>query len=246
MKVAGIHPLGHDSCVVEIDILSRKVVASTLERYSRKKHDARYIRHLSDYDWKPQGSELAFVSNSSNTFSDIKQLQLFQKRYELDRILQKRPNYFLKLHRNLNLLLSKFLSVTGKKTKTNYEKLTADLKEFVASKKILRADHHLCHAASVFYTRPKSIEDCLVITLDGQGDESSGKVFTVLGGELVEKSSNDIKDSICGLYSIFTEVAGYAPNADEGKLEALANFYKKETSDLYSILNEAFVVEKGN
>ena len=245
MKVAGIHPLGHDSCVVEIDILSRKVVASTLERYSRKKHDARYIRHLSDYDWKPQGSELAFVSNSSNTFSDIKQLQLFQKRYELDRILQKRPNYFLKLHRNLNLLLSKFLSVTGKKTKTNYEKLTADLKEFVASKKILRADHHLCHAASVFYTRPKSIEDCLVITLDGQGDESSGKVFTVLGGELVEKSSNDIKDSICGLYSIFTEVAGYAPNADEGKLEALANFYKKETSDLYSILNEAFVVEKG-
>ena len=90
----------------------------------------------------------------------------------------------MKLHRN-SLTFVKILDVTGKNK--NKQKLTADLKEFVASKKILRADHHLCHAASVFYTRPKSIEDYLVITLDGQGDESSGKVFAVLGGELVEK-----------------------------------------------------------
>ena len=55
MKVAGIHPTGHDSCVVEIDLHEQKITASTLERFSRKKHDARYVAKLADFDWKPQG-----------------------------------------------------------------------------------------------------------------------------------------------------------------------------------------------
>ena len=78
-----------------------------------------------------------------------------------------------------------------------------------------------------FFTRPSCFSGNLVITLDGQGDGSSGKAFKFNGKELQELSSNTASDSICGLFSIFTEVAGYAPNADEGKLEALANFIKR-------------------
>ena len=44
MKVAGIHPTGHDSCVVEIDLHEQKT-ASTL-----KAERNTYVAKLADFD----------------------------------------------------------------------------------------------------------------------------------------------------------------------------------------------------
>lgn len=246
MKVAGIHPLGHDSCVVEIDLNAKRIRASTLERFSRKKHDARYIEELKDYGWKPLGSpEISCVSNLGADYRDIKQAELFQKRYELDRLIQKKASFGLKITRLVNSVRSKSAALLVFNRKRGGSKLLDDLRRIIPSKEIIRMDHHLCHAVSTFFTRPSSFTGDLVITLDGQGDDSSGKIFKYDGSKLKEISSNAASHSICGLFSIFTEVAGYAPNADEGKLEALANFYDGESSTLLDTLRNAFVLRDG-
>lgn len=246
MKVCGIHPLGHDSCYVSIDTENKEINAATLERYSRKKHDARYIGNLLDFDLEIPETEVGYISNTSNSERDIELMDLFQNVYELERSLQKRFN----MKKSIKRLYYKFLysSISKKGPGLNGKsQLQKTISTDFKIKTIHSIDHHLCHAASAFFTRPRDFSSQMIIfTLDGQGDGSSGKVFRANDDRIVEISSNKATHSICFLFSIFTEVAGYAPNADEGKLEALANFYTGGRPELLEILDRAIKVESGN
>lgn len=98
-------------------------------------------------------------------------------------------------------------------------------------------EHHLAHAYSAYYASP--FMQSLLFTFDGEGDGFFSKLYEVDQGEFREIGSSrnvfvpnmqkyDFADSgyasVGNIYSIFTYLLGYTPNADEGKVEALAAF----------------------
>ncbi|MBN2367490.1 hypothetical protein JXC34_00600 [Candidatus Woesearchaeota archaeon] len=89
-------------------------------------------------------------------------------------------------------------------------------------KDISQVEHHLCHAASAYYT--SGMKRSLIITMDGIGD---GLSLTVnIGHE--KKISRIYSESgfsgISSYYSRWTEYLGFKPNLHEGKIVGLAAY----------------------
>ena len=80
-------------------------------------------------------------------------------------------------------------------------------------------EHHVCHAAS-FLLAP--VDQALVVTLDGKGDDLSGSVWRGRGTHLEPLVMIPTEDSLGHLYSAATVACGMRPQRDEGKLMALA------------------------
>ena len=111
-------------------------------------------------------------------------------------------------------------------------------------------DHEECHAVSGYFTSGFE-SDVLLITMDAQGDHNRfSSVYTVRDGHFEELavsvspkkffsfggpyvSVESFESSVGGMYTYFTFMLGFTPNADEGKVEALAAFgnYKNEIYD---------------
>ena len=105
-------------------------------------------------------------------------------------------------------------------------------------------EHHLCHAAGAYYFSPFAFEEkCISLTLDGWGDGYFGKAYLFDGAEYspvgqspirqVDHTGIDIDEthdltSIGILYGNFTEALGLRRYSDEGKVEALAAFGKRD------------------
>ncbi len=105
--------------------------------------------------------------------------------------------------------------------------------------KIKFFEHHLAHAYSSYFSSP--FQDSLVLTFDGYGDQYFSKIYHVdqrnKNFREIGNSRNIFIDhlkeynftdngavSIGNIYSVFTFLLGFTPNADEGKVEALAAF----------------------
>ncbi len=116
-------------------------------------------------------------------------------------------------------------------------------------------EHHLAHAYSAYYS--SGFDHALVFTFDGEGDGCFSKLYDVHAGdfEQIGESRNrfvpnmqryDFADSgyssVGNLYSIFTHLLGFTPNADEGKVEALAAFGAWDNA-LYAMLMDAHRVD---
>jgi carbamoyltransferase len=117
-------------------------------------------------------------------------------------------------------------------------------------------EHHLTHAYSTYYS--STFEKALVFTFDGEGDGYFSKLYEVDNGDFNEIGSSknqyvnnmkkyDFADSgyasIGNIYSIFTYLLGFTPNADEGKVEALAAFGSSD-NQLYYDLCDSVNVDK--
>lgn len=83
-------------------------------------------------------------------------------------------------------------------------------------------DHHACHAASVAYSC--TLEDPLIVTLDGEGDGLSGTVSVLEDGRLKRLHAVPARDSLGNVYSQVTKQLGYKIARHEGKITGLAAF----------------------
>ena len=127
----------------------------------------------------------------------------------------------------------------------------------IRPKKIEFYDHHLSHAAGAYYFSPYAYEQkCLSLTLDGWGDGYFGKAYLfendsykLVGQSPIREvdhegididTSHDLT-SIGILYGNFTEALGLRRYSDEGKVEALAAFDKKNDA-MYEELMRATIV----
>jgi len=81
-------------------------------------------------------------------------------------------------------------------------------------------DHHLCHAASAYYT--SGFDNSLILTLDHGTSSQSGLVAIGEGDEIRPQHSLDFPDSLGWFYSRVTELAGLRPSRDEHKLQWLS------------------------
>lgn len=83
-------------------------------------------------------------------------------------------------------------------------------------------EHHLCHAASAFYT--SGLGEALVVTVDGYGDGVSATVSHGRGEDLERLSTSLQAGSLGSFYQAVTEALGFAPIEGENKTMGLAPF----------------------
>ncbi len=80
--------------------------------------------------------------------------------------------------------------------------------------------HHLCHAASAYYTSP--FEDALVVTMDGGGDGNCSHIYRGERGELYPVTRTDSYHSLGNYYAYVTVLCGFRAKRHEGKVTGLA------------------------
>lgn len=100
--------------------------------------------------------------------------------------------------------------------------LKKDIPSKLRSKPLFFYDHHLCHAASAFYTQTK--KKVLCITCDGRGDGISFGVYLYEGGPLQRIHYIKGYDSYGMFYELLTSYLGFTPKKHEGKVTGLAAF----------------------
>src|SRR5215470_2157498 len=81
-------------------------------------------------------------------------------------------------------------------------------------------EHHLCHAASAYYT--SGFDRALILSLDGSANAQSGLIALGDGDELRQLHTLKFPDSLGWFYTRVTELAGLRPHKDEHKLQWLS------------------------
>jgi len=107
--------------------------------------------------------------------------------------------------------------------------------------KIEKYDHHFTHAASVYYTSDFKEDKVLIVTHDGEGDYSYGKVFLAEKGNIKEVSNLPVTkySSAALLYGRVTVSLGWKINKDEGKMVGLAGNGKYDEK-IYKLFEQIF------
>ncbi|HEX9342771.1 MAG TPA: carbamoyltransferase [Actinomycetota bacterium] len=88
--------------------------------------------------------------------------------------------------------------------------------------RIAHVGHHDAHGASAFFASP--FEEAAVLTLDRGGDFLSTTLQHGQGSTLRPLAAVRNPDSLGEVYSAFTWLLGFTPNADEGKVMGLAPY----------------------
>lgn len=91
-------------------------------------------------------------------------------------------------------------------------------------------DHHLCHAASAYFTC--GVPQATVITQDGAGDGKCSRVYAVRDGKFQLLHSLDSYDSIGNYYAYVTHLCGFKAHKHEGKITGLAAYGEPEYLDI--------------
>ncbi len=99
-----------------------------------------------------------------------------------------------------------------------------------ASLPLLFSEHHLSHAASVYY--PSAFDDAAVLTMDGAGEWPCVSLFHGKGARLDCLKEQHYPHSLGLLYSAFSRFLGFAVNRGEYKLMALSA-YGDDTSKFF-------------
>jgi carbamoyltransferase len=111
------------------------------------------------------------------------------------------------------------------------EAVLAHLRQLLAGRRFACFDHHLCHAASGFYT--SDFSRSLVLTLDHGAGASSGLVALGQDDHLKPLRSLQFPNSFGWFYSRVTQLAGLRPRRDEHKLQWLSKDGEPEYLDTF-------------
>jgi carbamoyltransferase len=211
--ILGISAYYHDSAAA-IVVDGRIVAAAQQERFSRKKHDARFPSAAIEYCLREAGLELSDLTHI--VFYD-KPLLKFERL--LETYLAYTPRGFRSFLTAIPIWLKEKLFL-----KQTLRKELAALGG-VAEKDLPRlmfTQHHQSHAASAFF--PSPFEKAAVLCLDGVGEWATSSVWMGEGNRLTPQWEIDFPHSLGLLYSAFTYYTGFRVNSGEYKLMGLAPY----------------------
>jgi carbamoyltransferase len=212
VRILGISAFYHDSAAALVDD-GRIMAAAQEERFSRRKHDARFPRHAVEY----------CLREGAITLDQLDHIVFYDKPFlKFERLLE---TYVAFAPRGLasfsmavplwvkeklfqKLLLKRELEALG---------LGADLEA-----KLLFAEHHQSHAASAFF--PSPFAEAAVLTMDGVGEWATTSMGIGRGNSLEILKEIHFPHSLGLLYSAFTYYTGFKVNSGEYKLMGLAPY----------------------
>lgn len=212
MNILGISAFYHDSaaCIV---VNGKIVAAAQEERFTRRKHDARFPVESTRFCLEYTGVEIDELD--ALVFYD-KPLLKFERLLEtyygfapkgLQSFMMSMP-VWLKEKMFIKKLIREELRKVG-----NYDKRKL---------KMLFPEHHLSHAASAYY--PSSFEEAAVLTIDGVGEWATASICHGKGKNLSILKELKFPHSLGLLYSAFTYYLGFKVNSGEYKLMGLAPY----------------------
>lgn len=209
MLTVGISAFYHDSAAVLVRD-GQVVAAAQEERFTRKKHDARFPTHALCWALEHAGVRLR----------DADHVVFYEKPFlKFERILETHlgfaPRGFASFRAAMPLWLREKLF-----QKQLLVRQLSDVDDAFDAKRLLFSEHHLSHAASAFYASP--FDRAAVLTMDGAGEWATTTLGEGDGVDLVLKRQIDFPHSLGLLYSAFTQYAGFKVNSGEYKLMGLA------------------------
>ena len=219
--ILGISAYYHDSAAALI-VDGHIVAAVQEERFSRKKHDARFPAHAIEYCLGEAG--LSISDLHSVVFYD-KPLVKFERL--LETYLSYAPNGIRSFIQAMPIWLKEKLFL--KKTLKQELGELAGIGEKLLPP-LLFTEHHQAHAASAFY--PSPFDRAAILCMDGVGEWATTSVWTGNGNTLTPEWEIDFPHSLGLLYSAFTYYTGFKVNSGEYKLMGLAPYGKPLYTDL--------------
>ncbi|TNF92207.1 MAG: hypothetical protein EP297_13750 [Gammaproteobacteria bacterium] len=221
MNLLGISAHYHDSAAALIRD-GEIIAAAQEERFTRKKHDARFPEHSVRYCLREAGL----------TIQDLDGLVYYDKPLiKFERLLETYVAYAPRGFKSFVMAMPVWL-----KEKLYLKQVLR--REFAALAgckttelpRLLFAEHHQSHAASAFY--PSPFEKAAVLCMDGVGEWATTSVWLGDGKTLTPQWEIDFPHSLGMLYSAFTYYTGFKVNSGEYKLMGLAPYGEPKYVDL--------------
>jgi carbamoyltransferase len=212
MRILGISAFYHDSAAALVTDGSITAAAQE-ERFSRKKHDARFPRHAVEYCLREAGIGLEAVDH----------VVFYDKPFlKFERLLE---TYLAFAPRGLKSF-SMAIPIWLREKLFQKSLLKRELKRYAPdydwNTRLLFAEHHQSHAASAFFASP--FQEAVVLTMDGVGEWATTSVGFGSGNRLEMRREIHFPHSIGLLYSAFTYYTGFKVNSGEYKVMGLAPY----------------------
>jgi len=220
MRILGISAFYHDSAAALV-VDGQIVAAAQEERFTRKKHDARYPENAIRYCLSEGGislTEIDYVVFYDKPFLKFERL--------LETYLAFAPQGFQSFKKAVPIWLKEKLFQKSMLMK----RFKAEAPEFDWNNRLLFAEHHQSHAASAFY--PSPYEEAVVLTMDGVGEWATASVAIGKGNQLNIVKEIHFPHSLGLLYSAFTYYTGFKVNSGEYKVMGLAPYGQPRYVDL--------------
>ncbi|MDA1331818.1 MAG: carbamoyltransferase [Proteobacteria bacterium] len=221
MYILGISAFYHDSaaCLLQDGQI---IAAAQEERFTRKKHDARFPSNAIEYCLREGGLDA----------SEIDSVVFYEKPFvKFERLLE---TYFAFAPRGFKSFASA-MPFWIKEKLFQKSQLIKGLSQTLDisinwGERLLFSEHHLSHAASAFY--PSPFDDAAVLTIDGVGEWTTTSWGVGSGKELKLIKEIHFPHSLGLLYSAFTYYTGFKVNSGEYKVMGLAPYGRPIYADL--------------
>jgi carbamoyltransferase len=211
VRILGISAYYHDSAAALV-VDGRIAAAAQEERFTRRKHDARF----------PANAIRFCLEHARAQPAGIDAIVFYEKPFlKFERLIETYLGFAPRGYRSFAMamplwireklfqkdLISRELSALG------FDKPAA---------RMLFTEHHQSHAASAFYPSPFS--EAVVLTMDGVGEWATTSVSVGKGRTLKPVREIHFPHSLGLLYSAFTYYTGFKVNSGEYKVMGLAPY----------------------
>ena len=224
ISILGISAFYHDSAAALLKD-GEIVAAAQEERFSRKKHDARY----------PYNAVKYVLEEGKMNLSEVDHIVFFEKPFlKFERLLETYMAFAPRGFKSFSLSMPIWLREKLFQKKFLFDNLKQHDEKFQDINKIKFSEHHYSHAASAFY--PSPFKEAVILTLDGVGEWATTTVAIGQDNKLKMLKEIHFPHSLGLLYSAFTYYTGFKVNSGEYKVMGLAPYGKPKYKDL--IINE--------
>ena len=212
MWILGISAFYHDSAAALIRD-GEVIAAAQEERFTRKKHDARFPANAVQYCLQEAGL----------TAGALDHVVFYEKPFlKFERLLESYLALAPRGLRSFQMALPLWIREKLFQKDLLSHELTAISPDCEWASRLLFAEHHQSHAASAFF--PSPFEDALVLTMDGVGEWTTTSAALGAGNSLNIISEIRFPHSLGLLYSAFTYYTGFKVNSGEYKVMGLAPY----------------------
>lgn len=229
MKILGISAYYHDSAACLL-INGSIAAAAQEERFTRKKHDARF-----------PGQAVRFCLESNDLrIEDLDAVIYYEKpllTFErlLETYLGAAPRGGRSFVAAMQVWLKEKLFLKSAIRK-ELQAIAAgsldasDQRSEITLPELLFSEHHLSHAGAAFY--PSPFDQAAVLCMDGVGEWATTSAWLGDGNQMTPLWEISFPHSLGLLYSAFTSYCGFKVNSGEYKLMGLAPYGEPRYSEL--------------
>ncbi len=221
MNILGISAYYHDSAAALVQS-GEILAASQEERFTRKKHDARF----------PQNAIGYALTEANISLQKLDYIVFYEKPLiTFERLLETYITYAPKGFRSFVSAMTVWLQ-EKLYLKTVLKKELAKLADCKTSQlpPLLFTEHHQSHAASAFF--PSPFETAAILCLDAVGEWATTSLWLGENNNMIPQWEINFPHSLGLLYSAFTYYTGFKVNSGEYKLMGLAPYGEAKYTDL--------------